>query len=64
MKFKQGDELVPIIRGRGFENAKVLGIVEENGKQYYSLKIVNGTATIPISAEENYSLKEEILDTV
>ena len=64
MKFKQGDELVPIIRGRGFENAKVLGIVEENGKQYYSLKIVNGTATIPISAEENYSLKEKILDTV
>ena len=64
MKFKQGDELVPIIRGRGFENAKVLGIIEENGKQYYSLKIVNGTATIPISAEENYSLKEEILDTV
>ena len=57
MKFKEGDELIPIISGRGFENSIVLKIVEENGKQYYLLKIVNGTATIPISAEENYILK-------
>ena len=58
MKFKIGDELVPVIRGRGFENPKVLGIVEDKGKQCYLFKIVNGTATVPISAEDNYILKD------
>ena len=58
MKFKIGDELIPVIRGRGFENSKVIGFVEDKGKQCYLFKIVNGTATVPISAEDNYILKE------
>ena len=58
MKFKKGDKIVVDEFGRGFEQATVTGIIEQNGKQYYTLKIVNGTATIPVSAEVNYKLLE------
>lgn len=59
MKFKKGDHVTVTDFGRGFADAIVTGIVEENGKQYYSLKIMNGTATIPISAEVNYELVDD-----
>lgn len=59
MRFKKGDEITPIEYYHGFENAKVLGVIKKNGKQYYTLKIMNGTATIPASAEVNYQLKSE-----
>jgi len=59
MKFKKGDKIVVDEYGRGFERATVAGVIEQNGKQYYTLKIVNGTATIPVSAEVNYKLLEE-----
>ena len=59
MKFKAGDNIVANEYGRGFESATVTGVIKQNGKQYYTLKIVNGTATIPISAEINYKLLEE-----
>ena len=52
MKFKNGDKIVVTEFGRGFENATVTGIIKQNGKQYYTLKI-------PISAEVNYKLLEE-----
>ena len=58
MKFKVGDKISPIEVGKGFENATVIGRIRQNGKRYYSLKIVNGTATIPISAEVNYKILE------
>lgn len=58
MKFKKGDTIEVTEYGNGFEKATVKGIIEENGKQYYSLKIMNGTATIPVSAEVNYRLKK------
>ena len=58
MKFKKGDKIVVDEFGRGFEQATVTGIIEQNGKQYYTLKIMNGTATIPVSAEVNYKLLE------
>ena len=59
MKFKVGDNIVVNEYGKGFESATVTGVIKQNGKQYYTLKIVNGTATIPISAEINYKLLEE-----
>lgn len=59
MKFKAGDNIVVNEYGRGFESATVTGVIKQNGKQYYTLKIVNGTATIPASAEINYKLLEE-----
>ena len=62
-KFKKGDVIEAIDRGRGFEQATVLGTFIEDrkkskfkGKEMYLLKIMNGTATIPIEAEENYKL--------
>lgn len=58
MKFKKGDRITAIICGSGFEKATVIGVVEEKGRQYYSLKIMNGTATIPLTAENNYKLSE------
>ena len=54
MKFKVGDTIVVDEYGRGFERAVIRDVIEKNGKQYYSLKIMNGTATIPVSAEINY----------
>ena len=59
MKFKKGDKIVVTEFGRGFENATVTGVIKQKGKQYYTLKILCGTATIPISAEVNYKLLEE-----
>lgn len=58
MKFKSGDILTVTEYGRGFDMATVTGVIEKNGKQYYTLKIMNGTATIPISAEINYKIFE------
>jgi ethanolamine transporter EutH len=56
MKFKVGDVLTVSEYGRGFDMATVTGIIEQNGKQYYTLKIMCGTATIPVSTEVNYKL--------
>lgn len=56
MKFNKGDVITVAEYGRGFEEATVTGVIEQNGKQYYTLKIMNGTATIPVSAEINYKL--------
>ena len=63
MKFKPGDEIVPAF-GIGFEKAKVKGVFTESrgvhkGKKMYLLKIVNGTATMPVSSEVNYKLKTD-----
>lgn len=60
-KFNVGDVIEPILKGTGFEDATVLGIVTEKkgahkGKEMYLLKIINGTATIPCSIESNYQL--------
>ena len=59
MKFKKGDKIEPIAQGLGFENATVTGITKQNGKQYYTLKIMCGTATIPVNAETNYQIKKQ-----
>ena len=58
MKFNAGDIIVVDEYGRGFDMATVTDVIKQNGKQYYTLKIVNGTATIPISAEINYKIFE------
>ena len=60
-KFKAFDKITAIERGRGFEEATVLNIFTAKkgrfkGREMYYVKIMNGTATIPISAEENYEL--------
>lgn len=60
-KFKQGDVIEAINRGMGFERAEVLGTFistekRTKGKEMYHLKIMCGTATMPISAEINYKL--------
>lgn len=60
-KFKRGDTIESIERGKGFERATVLSVytaekgIRKDQKMYY-LKIVNGTATVPVSAEVNYQL--------
>ena len=59
MKFSIGDIITPVECYHGFDNAKVIGIEEKKNRQYYVLKIMNGTATIPVSAEINYKLKTE-----
>jgi hypothetical protein len=61
MKFKPGDQIEAIDMGKGFEKATVLGTFIETkgmwkGRQMYKLKILCGTATIPIEAEVNYKL--------
>ena len=63
MKFKVGDKIRPIATGGGFENASVQSIFTEKqgkdkGRKYYKLKILCGTATIPVSAEVNYELND------
>jgi len=60
-KFKKGDAIGTIEPGRGFERAVVLNIYtaqkgRNKGQKMYLLKIINGTATIPIGAEVNYRL--------
>jgi ethanolamine transporter EutH len=59
MKFKAGDTIIVNEYGCGFDKATVTGVIEKNGKQYYTLKIMNGIATIPISAEVNYKKLEK-----
>jgi RNA polymerase-interacting CarD/CdnL/TRCF family regulator len=59
MKFKAGDTIIVNEYGCGFDKATVTGVIKQNGKQYYTLKIMNGTATIPISAEVNYKKLKE-----
>lgn len=63
-KFKKGDVIECVVPGRGFERATVLDIITSTekrtrGKKLYYLKIVCGTATIPIGAEVNYELVKE-----
>ncbi len=61
-KFKPGDHIEAIDKGRGFEEAIVLGTFTEmskgkfKGQEMYNLKIPCGTATIPVSAEYNYQI--------
>ena len=60
-KFKVGGRITAIDKGRGFDEAVVLDtfISEEKrtkGKEMYLLKIMCGTATIPIGADVNYQL--------
>jgi hypothetical protein len=54
MKFKKGDTITRMEYCSGFEKATVLDIFEDKGRQYYKLKILNGTATMPVVAEVNY----------
>lgn len=63
-KFKIGDTIGVIEMGKGFEEATVLSVFtsqekKTKGRQMYLLKIINGTATIPVSAEVNYELKKK-----
>ena len=60
-KFNPGDHIEAIDRSRGFEEAIVLSTFtsqekKTKGKEMYLLKILCGTATIPVSAEYNYQL--------
>ncbi len=60
-KFQVGDTIEAIDLGKGFERATVLGTFIETkgkrkGKKMYKLKIICGTATIPVSAEACYKL--------
>lgn len=60
-KFSVGDRIEALFGYPGFEKATILSIFKETkgvhkGKNMYLLKIVNGTATIPVSAEVNYQL--------
>ena len=64
-KFKPGDYIEAIQQGAGFEWAEVLGtfISEEKrtkGKEMYRLKILCGTATVPVSAEVNYRKSDKV----
>ena len=63
-KFKKNDVIEAIEPGKGLERAVVLNVyVAEKGKrkgqEMYYLRIINGTATIPVSAEVNYQLVKE-----
>lgn len=58
MKFKKGDNIVVKEFGNGFESATVTGITKEKGRKFYTLKILRGIATIPVSAEINYELSK------
>ena len=49
-KFKIGDRITPIEAYRGFDNAVITG----KDDKFYYLKIMNGKATIPLSAIECY----------
>ncbi len=54
-KFKVGDHIAAIDIHKGVEKAVVTGVDSTN----YYLKIVRGTAIIPISAEVNYKLVKQ-----
>ena len=63
-KFKKWDTIEAIERGRGFEEGTVLNIYTAKkgkwkGQQMYILRIMGGTATVPVSAEVNYQLKKK-----
>jgi len=58
MRFKKGDRITPVDRGRGFEDAVITKIIKKRKKEYYVLKIICGTATIPVGAEINYKLAD------
>ena len=63
-KFKRNDIIECVVKGKGFDKAVVLDtfISQEKrtkGKEMYLLKIMNGTATIPIGAEVNYKLAKQ-----
>lgn len=63
-KFKKGDVIGTVETGKGFEEAIVINTFTSQekrtkGKQMYLLKIMNGIATIPVSAEVNYELKKK-----
>ena len=65
-KFKVNDVIEPVERGKGFEQARVLGTFIEEGKkskfkgrEMYLLKIPCGKATIPIETEECYKLVDK-----
>ena len=49
-KFKIGDRITPKEAYRGFDNAVITG----KDDKFYYLKIMNGKATIPLSAIECY----------
>ena len=60
-KFKHGQVIEAIERGRGFGRATVLYTFTSQEKRYkgremYMLKIMNGTATIPVEAEVCYKV--------
>lgn len=54
-KFKVGDTIVPEIPHRGVEEGTVIRIDDKN----YYLKILCGSAIIPIKAQEYYKLKDK-----
>lgn len=53
VKFKVGDIIGPVVPNMGVEEAVVTRV---DGRNYY-LKILCGTAIIPIKAQRNYKLK-------
>ena len=60
-KFKKGDHIKAISGYRGFDEATVLGTFisqdkKFKGQEMYLLKIMCGTATMPVSMENNYNL--------
>lgn len=63
-KFKPGDVIESIERGKGFDKAIVLNVYTaekgiRKGQKMYYLKIMNGTATVPVGAEVNYQLVKD-----
>jgi uncharacterized protein YvpB len=61
-KFKIGDYITPIEGYSGFRDAIITGM----DKEYYYLKIPCGKATMKISSENNYKIKDKnrLLDTL
>lgn len=53
VKFKVGDIIGPVVPNMGVEDAIIIRV---DDKHYY-LKILCGTAIIPIKAQANYKLK-------
>lgn len=52
--FKKGDNIVPKECYRGIDHAEVTSVDDKN----YYLKILNGTAIIPITAQSYYKLED------
>lgn len=53
-KFKVGDNIIPKECYKGIDHATVTGVDDKN----YYLKILCGTAILPIGAQVNYQLEE------